>query len=200
MKKLLFILLFFPLIVFGQTILLEEDFEGLTFPLGWTQTTNASDGGWLLGTNISLQSQWWSVASHGKFIATNDDGCDCDKTVDFLIMPAIDLSNMTSAVLQFQSYFDAGSLNGGTEVATVEYSLDNGATWNLLQTIVGSDDGAWDTQTISLNSLAGNVNVLLAFHYFDDNNWLFGWGIDDVLVFQLEGTDWILAHLQLILL
>ena len=197
MKKLLFTLLFLPSIVFGQTILLEEDFEGLTFPLGWTQTTNATDGGWLLGTNISLQSQWWSVASHGKFIATNDDGCDCDKTVDFLIMPAIDLSNMTSAVLQFQSYFDAGSLNGGTEVATLEYSLDNGATWNLLQTIVGSDDGAWDTQTISLNSLAGNVNVLLAFHYFDDNNWLFGWGIDDVLVFKLEGTDLDLSSLTI---
>ena len=103
--------------------------------------------------------------------------------------PPFDLTNLTSAALQFQSYFDAGPLNGGTEVATVEYSLDNGVSWNLLQTIVGTDDGAWDAQTISLNSLAGNTDVLLAFHYFDDNNWLFGWGIDDVLVFKLEDTD-----------
>ena len=197
MKKLLSTLFCFPLLVFGQTILLQEDFEGVAFPLGWTQTTNSTDGGWILGTNTSLQSQWWSLASHGKFIATNDDECDCDKAVDFLIMPSIDFSNMTSAVLQFQSYFDAGSLNGGTEVATVEYSLDNGTTWNLLQTIVGSDDGAWDAQTVSLNSLSGNVNVLLAFHYFDDNNWLFGWGIDDVLVFKLEGTDLDLSSLDI---
>jgi polyhydroxybutyrate depolymerase len=183
--------------LFGQTILLDEDFEGVTFPVGWTQTTNATDGGWLMGTNISLQSQWWSIAIHGNFIATNDDECDCDKTVDYLIMPPLDLSTLTSAVLQFQSYFDAGTLSGGTEVATVEYSLDNGATWNLLQTIVGTDDGAWDAQTVSLNSLAGNANVLLAFHYFDDNNWLFGWGIDDVLVFKLEGTDLELSSLTI---
>lgn len=36
---------------------------------------------------------------------------------------------------------------------------------------------------------------MLAFHYFDDNNWLFGWGIDDVLVFQLEDTDLALSSL-----
>ena len=113
MRKLLFTLLCLPLIGPGQTILLEEDFEGLTFPLGWTQATNSSDGGWLLGTNTLLQSQWWSMGAHGRFIATNDDECDCDKTVDYLIMPPFDLTNLTSAVLQFQSYFDAGSLNGG---------------------------------------------------------------------------------------
>ena len=197
MKKLLFTLICIPLIGLGQTILLEEDFEGLTFPLGWTQTTNSTDGGWLLGTNTLLQSQWWTIGAHGKFIATNDDECDCDKTVDYLIMPPLDFSSLTSVVLQFQSYFDAGSLNGGTEVATVEYSLDNGVSWNLLQTIVGTDDGAWDSQTISLNSLVGNPNVLLAFHYFDDNNWLFGWGIDDVLVFELEGTDLELSSLTI---
>ena len=175
--------------LFGQTILVDENFDVGTFPAGWTQTSNATDGGWLMGNNNSLQSQWWSIAAHGNFIATNDDACDCDKTLDYLIMPPLDLSAITSPVLQFESYFDAGSLSGGTEVATVEYSLDNGVTWNLLQTIVGTDDGAWDAQTVSLNTISGNANVLLAFHYFDDNNWLFGWGIDDVLVFELEGTD-----------
>ena len=175
--------------LFGQTILVDENFDVGAFPAGWTQTSNATDGGWLMGNNNSLQSQWWSIAAHGNFIATNDDACDCDKTLDYLIMPPLDLSVLTSPVLQFESYFDAGSLSGGTEVATVEYSLDNGVTWNLLQTIVGTDDGAWDAQTVSLNSISGNANVLLAFHYFDDNNWLFGWGIDDVLVFELEGTD-----------
>ena len=175
--------------LFAQTILVDENFDVGTFPAGWTQTSNATDGGWLMGNNNSLQSQWWSIAAHGNFIATNDDACDCDKTLDYLIMPPLDLSVLTSPVLQFESYFDAGSLSGGTEVATVEYSLDNGVTWNLLQTIVGTDDGAWDAQTVSLNSISGNANVLVAFHYFDDNNWLFGWGIDDVLVFELEGTD-----------
>ncbi len=175
--------------LFGQTILVDENFDVGPFPAGWTQTSYATDGGWLMGNNNSLQSQWWSIAAHGSFIATNDDACDCDKTMDYLIMPPLDLSTITSAVLQFESYFDAGSLSGGTEVATIEYSLDNGVTWTLLQTIIGTDDGAWDAQTVSLNTISGNANVLVAFHYFDDNNWLFGWGIDDVLVFELEGTD-----------
>ncbi|MDG2226829.1 MAG: choice-of-anchor J domain-containing protein [Flavobacteriales bacterium] len=181
--------------LFAQTTLVDENFDGTAFPAGWTQTSNATDGGWLMGNNNSLQSQWWSIAAHGNFIATNDDACDCDKTLDYLIMPHLDLSTITSAVLQFESYFDAGSLSGGTEVATIEYSLDNGVTWNLLQTIIGTDDGAWDAQTVSLTPISGNTNVLLAFHYFDDNNWLFGWGIDDVLVFELEGTDLALSTL-----
>ena len=190
MKTIFILSLFFSSTnLFGQTILVDENFDAVPFPAGWTQTSNATDGGWLMGNNNSLQSQWWSIGAHGNFIATNDDACDCDKTLDYLIMPPLDLSVLTSPVLQFESYFDAGSLSGGTEVATVEYSLDNGVTWNLLQTIVGTDDGAWDAQTVSLNSISGNANVLVAFHYFDDNNWLFGWGIDDVLVFELEGTD-----------
>ena len=81
--------------LFGQTILVDENFDGATFPIGWTQTSNATDGGWLMGNNSSLQSQWWSIAAHGSFIATNDDACDCDKTMDYLIMPPLDLMGKT---------------------------------------------------------------------------------------------------------
>ena len=68
---------------FGQTILLNEDFEGESLPEGWSQQTLATDGGWLMGTSGQLQSDWWSIAPHGNFIATNDDGCDCDKSADY---------------------------------------------------------------------------------------------------------------------
>jgi hypothetical protein len=71
--------------VAGQNVLLSEDFELGILPLGWTQTSNASDGGWLLGNYTALQSTYWSIAPHGNFIATNDDACDCDKSVDYLI-------------------------------------------------------------------------------------------------------------------
>lgn len=174
---------------FAQTVLLSEDFQAGTLPVGWSQQTNATDGGWLLGNSTQLESQYWALAAHGNFIATNDDECDCDKSVDYLITPPLDLSTLTAAVLQFQNYFDGGSEFGGTEVATVEYSLNGGSTWTILETIVGTDDGAWDAQSISLNSLVGNSNVLLGFHYFDDFNWLFGWGIDDVVVRELVGLD-----------
>ena len=97
----------------AQTILISEDFEAPEFPANWIQQTNASDGGWLLGTSTSLESEYWPIASHGNFIATNDDACDCDKTLDYLIMPPLDLTSSNSVVLQFENYFDGGSLFGG---------------------------------------------------------------------------------------
>ncbi|MDG2331489.1 MAG: PHB depolymerase family esterase [Flavobacteriales bacterium] len=180
----------------SQMILLDEDFQLGALPAGWSQMTNASDGGWLLGTNTSLQSVYWSIAPHGNFIATNDDECDCDKSEDYLITPPMDLTGVASAVLQFQNYFDGGTLFGGTEEATVEYSLDGGVTWNILQTITGADNGLWDEQTVSLNSLIGNSGVLIGFHYYDDFNWLFGWAIDDVFVSEVSGLDLGLSSLS----
>lgn len=185
----LFSMLLFSPGLYSQTILLSENFESTEFPANWSQQTNASDGGWLLGESTSLESEYWSIAPHGNFIATNDDACDCDKAVDYLILPPLDLLSSSLVVLQFENYFDGGSLFGGTEVATIEYSLNNGASWTILEEIEGTEDDNWDSQSIDLSSLAGNEEVLIAFHYYDDNNWLFGWGIDDVIVFEPEGLD-----------
>jgi polyhydroxybutyrate depolymerase len=191
-----FLFLLISQFISAQTILLSEDFETQAFPSGWTQNTNASDGGWILGTSTELESQYWSITTHGNFIATNDDACDCDKSMDYLIMPPLDFSASTVIVLEFNNYFDGGFLSGGTEVATIEYSLDNGISWSILEEIEGTDDGSWDSQIIDLSSLSGNGNVLLAFHYFDDDNWLFGWAIDDVLVYEPEGLDLALSSVQ----
>ena len=47
--------------VHSQNILISEGFEGSTLPAGWTVSTNATDGGWILGTSQTIESQWWSV-------------------------------------------------------------------------------------------------------------------------------------------
>ena len=192
MKNLSFVLC--ALIIFGttysQNILINEDFEGGNgLPAGWSITTNATDGGWNLGTNQTIESQWWSVAPHGNIIGTNDDDCDCDKSMDYLIMPPVDFSNLTSVVLQFENYYDGGSFEGDTETATLEYSLDNGSNWVVSSEIIGTEDDAWDVQSFDLTSLIGNTNVLLAFHYNDNGGWMFGWAIDDVMLFEPEGLD-----------
>ena len=182
---------------FSQNILLSEDFEGANLPTGWTIQTNASDGGWNMGTAQNIESQWWEIANHGKIIGTNDDDCDCDKSIDYLIAPQLDLSNSVAAALQFENYFDGGEFQGNTEVATLEYSLDNGASWSILTTIDGTDDGAWDSQSVDLSSLCGNANVLIGFHYDDNGGWMFGWAIDDVLIFEPEGLDLSLTSLDI---
>ncbi|MGK0385100.1 MAG: polyhydroxybutyrate depolymerase [Bacteroidia bacterium] len=173
----------------AQNILISADFENGDPPADWTQQTNATDGGWLLGVNTNLQSEYWDITDHGNIIATNDDECDCNKIADYLIMPALNLSTVSGAILQFENYFDGGSLNGSTEIATIEYSLNDGTSWTVLETIIGTDDNEWDAQTVNLSSLLGNSSVLVAFKYNDDNEWLFGWAIDDVIVYEPTGFD-----------
>ena len=180
----------------SQNILINENFEGSSLPAGWSITTNATDGGWNLGTNQTIESQWWSVAPHGNIIGTNDDDCDCDTSMDYLIMPPLDLSASTVIALQFENYYDGGSFNGDTETATLEYSLDNGSTWTVVSEIIGTEDDAWDAQSFDLSSLSGNSNVLIAFHYNDNGGWMFGWAIDDVLLFEPEGLDAALTNLS----
>ena len=181
----------------AQNILVSADFENGNLPADWSQQTNATDDGWLLGVNTNLQSQYWDITDHGNIIATNDDECDCNKSADYLIMPALNLSTVSGAILQFENYFDGGSLNGGTEIATIEYSLNDGNSWTVLETIIGTDDDAWDAQTVNLSSLLGNSSVLVAFKYNDDNEWLFGWAIDDVIVYEPTGFDAELSSVDL---
>ncbi|MDG1735288.1 MAG: choice-of-anchor J domain-containing protein, partial [Crocinitomicaceae bacterium] len=198
MKSLLFIcIVLWTFSLHSQNILISEDFEANNLPNGWTISTNASDGGWSIGTAQNIESQWWEIANHGKIIGTNDDDCDCDKSMDYLILPTLDFSNITAAALQFENYFDGGEFQGNTEIATLEYSLDNGASWSILSTIEGAEEGVWDSQSIDLSSLCGNANVLLGFHYDDDGGWMFGWAIDDVLIFEPEGLDLALTSLAI---
>lgn len=194
-------IVFSALFIFGSTysqnILVNEDFEGASLPAGWSITTNATDGGWNLGTNQNIESQWWSVAPHGNIIGTNDDDCDCDKSMDYLIMPPMDFSSSVAVALQFENYYDGGSFGGDTETATLEYSFDNGSTWTVFSEIIGTDDGDWDAKSFDLSILTGNSNVLIAFHYNDNGGWMFGWAIDDVVLFEPQGLDAALTNLSI---
>ena len=80
-------------------------------------------------------------------------------------------------------------------MATVEYSVDGGASWSVLDTISGSDNGQWGFDVLSLSDLQGESGALLAFRYNDDGGWLYGWGLDDVSVFEPAGLDLSLASL-----
>ena len=184
----------FPLC--AQTVLLSETFDD-GVPADWSQQTLATDGGWLAGTSAQLESQWWAIAPHGQIVATNDDGCDCDKSEDYLILPELDFSGVDNAMLAFSAYFDGGTYQGTTEGAFIEYSLDGGETFVLMQALIGSDDGAWDFEVINLEDVIGEPSVHLAFRYNDGGGWLYGWAVDDVSVLQPGGLDLALTSLTL---
>ena len=181
--------------VFAQTILLEENFSGVSqsgLPLMWSQSTLSSDGGWLSGTSNSLQSQYWGIAPHGTFVATNDDACDCNKSADYLITPPLNFSGLHNAILSFASYFSGQAFEGSTDRATIEYSLNGGASWVVLTEIVGNgnaENTVWENHNINLSELLNYNDVLLAFHYDDDGGWMFGWAIDDLFIYEPVGLN-----------
>src|SRR3990172_8339663 len=79
----------------------SEDFEGLTgnaLPAGWTKSSSATDGGFYTGDNTETRiftcidpTDYFPIPAHTDFAMTHDDCCNCDKSVDYLEMPGIDL-------------------------------------------------------------------------------------------------------------
>ena len=171
----------------GQSVIYSENFDN-GIPSTWTQTTNATDGGFLGGNSTSLSSQYFSFTNPGSnFVASNDDGCNCDKSNEYLITDVIDLSGYSVMHATFKSFYYGATLQGATEVAEFLYSTNGGATWTSLGTIDPAGD--WETQWIDVTAACGNANVQFAFNYQDGGGWLYGLGIDDFAVFAPYNFD-----------
>jgi len=171
----------------GQSVIYSQNFDN-GIPSTWTQTTNATDGGFLGGNSTSLSSQYFSFTNPGSnFVASNDDGCNCDKSNEYLITDVIDLSGYSVMHATFKSFYYGATYQGATEVAEFLYSTNGGATWTSLGTIDPAGD--WETQWIDVTAACGNANVQFAFNYQDGGGWLYGLGIDDFAVFAPYNFD-----------
>ena len=93
----------------SQTTIYSEDFQltlGDTIPSTWSQTsavnlTYPSDG-WKSG--IALGSVNFPIPAHTRYLATDDDLCNCDKSADRLISPSYDLSSVAYPVVNFDLF------------------------------------------------------------------------------------------------
>jgi hypothetical protein len=179
-------------IIQGQ-IILQEDFEG-GYPADWTQTTNATDNGWSVGSAEDLSSMYWKILDNGsdRIIATNDDACNCDKSEDYLITPILDFSTLSEVVLSFDMFF-LGYWNNVAETATIEVSTD-GNTWTVIADL--PNHGSWHHHQLDLSNYAGQDSVRVAFHYNDHGGFLLGWALDNVNVSVPLGADAELARLN----
>lgn len=188
MKKnlLLFsVALFFCITAIAQTTILSQDFQGTGIPAGWSQTTSATDGGWKFGS--SLGSSSFSIPAHTKYAATNDDGCNCDKSSDRLKTSSMDLSTYTKVFMSVDILFYEGTYQGATESANIEVSTDGGNTFTSVKQLTTMDD--WYTLEVDLSAYAGQSNVIVGFNYNDGAGWTFGWAIDNVKIFEPAQMD-----------
>ena len=192
MKKILLIVPALIIAAIGtmnaQTIIYSQDMQsttGTALPTGWTQTTLATDGGWLSGT--ALGSTYFPISAHTRYLATNDDNCNCDKSNDFLKTSSFSLAGTNYPVASFDLFYGAGTYQAYVETATVEISTDGGATWTVVETLPGA--GGWVTHATSLTAYAGQANVMLGFRYNDGGAgaaaaWMYGEAIDNLQVIE----------------
>ena len=105
----------------GQSTIQSWDFNS-GIPTGWTQSTNATDGGFGAGSASSLSSQFFTITDPGSnIVATNDDDCNCNKADEYLITDTLDLSNYSALHVTFKSFYYEGN-NGGQEEAEFVYT------------------------------------------------------------------------------
>ena len=179
----------------SQTTVFNEDFSGTgsALPAGWTQQTQATDGGWSLGTAGQLSSQAFTIpAFDGRMAGTNDDDCNCDKSNEIIITPVVDLSNLNNAFFSVDVFYRRGTYQGATEDADIRLTTDSGATWTVLKTLTGQT--AWRNELIDLsNHLDSNVQI--GVRYDDGAGWTFGAAIDNVKFF--EAVDYDIAGVDL---
>ncbi len=169
-------------------ILFEENFETPGLPAGWSIQTKASDGGWLVGTPNALSTQSFGIPSNGsqRIVATNDDKCDCDKSEDYLITPAIDLSNAANPVFKADLLFGRKTYQSATEAGTVEVSEDK-INWTVVHTFPGHT--GWASVVVDLSAMAGKSAVYVAVRYNDGGGWLYGMAIDNVVIEEPRSLD-----------
>src|SRR6056300_1618939 len=171
----------------GQSTIQSWDFNS-GIPTGWTQSTNATDGGFGAGSASSLSSQYFTITDPGSnIVATNDDDCNCDKSDEYLITDTLDLSNYSVLHATFKSFYYGATYSGSTEGAEFLYTTNGGTTWTSLADITPGAD--WTSQWIDISAACGNSNVQFAFNYQDAGGWLYGLGIDDFSIFAPYNFD-----------
>ena len=171
----------------GQSTIYSENFNN-GIPSGWTQVTNATDGGFQAGSASSVSSQYFTITNPGSnIVATNDDDCNCNKADEYLITDTMDLSNYSTLHATFKSFFYGATYSGATEAAEFLYTTNGGSSWTSLADIDPAAD--WTSQWIDVSAACGNSNVQFAFNYQDGGGWLYGLGIDDFAIFAPYNFD-----------
>jgi len=160
----------------GTNIIYSEDFESASSlsAKGIAVITAASDGGFKIGTSATASTgQVWKVPANTKFVYTNDDACNCNKSQDSLIIPIQNLLISKVYQLRFSVYFDA--LSAKEEAFVI---AKNGLKTTALSSVKSAS--GWQEYIVPLSGLAGNTQIV--FVYNDGGLWSGGLAIDNIAI------------------
>lgn len=150
------------------------DFENASKYEGWRTYENKNGSGWKHGERADLGSPGWFISDHTKFMASNDDKCNCDASNDMLVSPVFDLTNYKEAHLSFDGIGDSHQLSDGY----VKVSTDGGTTWQ--EVFHMPYYGSWFRYNVDLSAYAGKSCVMVAFQHNDNGLFANGFGVDNI--------------------
>ena len=180
--------------VTGGTIaditILNENFNGVTN--NWT-TTNNSVGGTPANIAWTLRNSPYTYSFYGTFssndasqfyLSNNDEGGSGSTANTALISPVFSTVNYANAQVSFWHYFRSAGM------AKVEYSVDNGTSWNTIQTFTVTTGavGAFVQENIALPAGAINQTSVQVRFKYDTTAWEYFWALDNVRVSGTQAT------------
>lgn len=175
MKKLILYVLFIVTAntLAAQQLLFKEDFThmpGLQLSQGWTNVSQKSVG-WRTSDMYDLYCSYSVVPQYtffNKVAAVT--GCygkiggPHDNINVSAYTKGINLKNIQGGVvLKYDSYFNKLNAYFKYEHATVEVSINNGASWTVVQTVPGGRPDSFSTWYVDLSQYVGYGNVRIGF-------------------------------------
>jgi uncharacterized protein (DUF2141 family) len=157
-----------------------EGFESAqtgVIPTSWSTSSNG-DAGFYTGiagnqANQANEKGYWPVPKHTVFAMTNDDVCNCDKSMDFLTSTRIDLRSIPEVYIGFEAF-----QNGAAgQVAELQVS-ENGTDWTTLLTLKTSNQ--WTDHETRLPSDYLTENFQFRFYYSDQGLYASGLAVDNI--------------------
>ena len=166
---------------------LVEDFES-GMPGDWTLDTNGGSPGWMVGNTVEAgQSDYLTFPDHTHFAYCNSDDSGDNVTFDdWLISPEFDIPEADFIYLEFVSYFRNQPDTEWNNWGEVSVRVDGGA-WTQLGEMEATAGNDFELLSYNMTDWANETAVQIGFHFWDEGNWGFGWGFDDVLLFSALG-------------
>jgi len=156
---------------------LMANFEDKTFPpAGWTVVNNGGTCDWV-GNDPGGRGNL--TGGTGKFAIADSDACGSGTTMNTdLVSPPFDVSGLSQVNLSFA--YDYNNYTAG-EVAAVDVSANNGATWvNVVTWTTDQRGPATFSQNVT-GILAGSTQARVRFHYYAPS-WDWWWQVDNVVL------------------
>ncbi|MEJ5308969.1 MAG: carboxypeptidase regulatory-like domain-containing protein [Anaerolineae bacterium] len=156
-----------------------ESFNAAVLPSAWSLVDNAGTG--VVWRFDDPKPRGNLTGGTGPFAIIDSDYAGAKNVDTVLRSPALDLSALTTVMLEFKYDFRWYSY-GLNEVADVDVSNNGGATWTNVWRRSGANDRGPKTARVNISALAaGRPDVQVRFHYYTAN-YEWWWQVDDVFV------------------